>query len=175
MRLKARLKRLEAEVGWLGTWGLLRSGELQLELYDLKKQVADYLADHPEKAAYCAAIGMSVRPTPRPPPREPPRAVASAGSASLPRRPDDPVNDNAAVARDQARSPSPGPAAVPAETAPETAPGPAPKPAPSCDIPELMQIRPIRWVPPGERYFPADPHTPEDDDYDPFADFSDSS
>jgi hypothetical protein len=50
---------------------------------------------------------------------------------------------------------------------------PAPPPAePAFDLAEHMQIRPIRWVPVGERYT-AEPHQPEDEDYDPFAEFDD--
>jgi hypothetical protein len=48
-----------------------------------------------------------------------------------------------------------------------------PAPAwPNYDPPEHMQIRPIRWVPPGERYVDDEkPRHPADEEYDPFAEF----
>jgi len=69
MSLKARLKRLEAQVEWLEFDGMLRVCELKLELIDKKRQIADHLAANPEAAALFAAAGItSIRPTPRPPP-----------------------------------------------------------------------------------------------------------
>ena len=68
MSLKARLKRLEAQVEWLEFDGMLRMCELKLELIDKKRQIADHLAANPEAAALFAAAGItSIRPTPRPP------------------------------------------------------------------------------------------------------------
>jgi hypothetical protein len=58
------------------------------------------------------------------------------------------------------------------------APVPEPPPMPPAllethEIPEHMQIRPVRWALPGERWADHAPHKPEDDDYDPFAEFHD--
>jgi hypothetical protein len=76
MSLKARLKRLEAQVEWLEFDGMLRVCELKLELIDKKRQIADHLAANPEAAALFAAAGItSIRPTPRPSPPPPPRQV----------------------------------------------------------------------------------------------------
>jgi hypothetical protein len=157
MSLKARLKRLEAEVEWLGIWGALRVAELKFELPEKKKEIGDFLADHPEKAAYLASIGVTcVKPTPRPPPRPSPPPV----SASPP--------EPAAV------EPLPPPASMLALLG-EARPAPEPPPqAPEAhDVPEHMQIRPVRWVLPADRYRHVEPHTPEDEDYDPFAAFYD--
>ena len=69
MSLKARLKRLEAQVEWLEVDGMLRLCELKLELIDKERQIADHLAANPEAAALFAAAGITfIRPTPRPPP-----------------------------------------------------------------------------------------------------------
>ena len=37
MRLKARIRKLEAEVEWLKTWGLLRACELQLKILEVER------------------------------------------------------------------------------------------------------------------------------------------
>jgi hypothetical protein len=155
MSLKARLTRLEREVEWLKWDGWLRMLELQLALFEKKKEIGDFLADHPEKAAYLASIGVTcVKPTPRPQPSKmeaPPPVPLSMPPA--PSKPD---------------------AVQPAPPVPKSPPAPRPQPPPAeetYDIPEHMQIRPIRWVPPGERYLHDDPHTPEHEDYDPFAEF----
>jgi len=61
MSLKARLKRLEAQVEWLEFDGMLRACELRLELIDKMRQIADHLAANPEAAGI-----TPIRPTPRP-------------------------------------------------------------------------------------------------------------
>jgi hypothetical protein len=69
MSLKARLKRLEAQVEWLEVDGMLRVCELKFELIDKERQIADHLAVNPEAAALFAAAGITfIRPTPPPPP-----------------------------------------------------------------------------------------------------------
>jgi hypothetical protein len=40
MRLKARLRRLQADVDWLKTWGALRAIELQLKLLETQEAMS---------------------------------------------------------------------------------------------------------------------------------------
>jgi hypothetical protein len=58
MSLKARLKRLEAQVEWLEVDGMLRVCELKFELIDKERQIADHLAVNPEAAALFAAPAL---------------------------------------------------------------------------------------------------------------------
>ncbi len=90
----------------------------------------------------------------RPPPSARPKAEAPPASPPLPPIPSQPE------------------AVAPA--APVAMPPPRPPPVEEThDIPEHMQIRPVRWVPAEERWISPRPHRPEDDDYDPFAEFDD--
>jgi hypothetical protein len=80
--------------------------------------------------------------------------------------------------RPKAEAPPPPPVASPPEAVALAAPVADPPPMPPAllethEIPEHMQIRPVRWALPGERWADVEPHKPEDDAYDPFAEFRD--
>ncbi len=100
--------------------------------------------------------------------REDAKAVATRAVAVAPARPL------------TAPKPAPSPliAAAPAEQAQpqpvmdEHAPEREPSAWPNYDPPEHMQIRPISWMPLDKRHH-DEPHHPEDEEYDPFAEFED--
>jgi hypothetical protein len=163
MSLKTRLARLERAVEWLGTEGELRWIEAGLAFFDKKKQLEDYLADHPDKAAELAAHGFTcLTPTPRPQP--PPKVEAPPVPRPAP----------PSAPRSTPAAPPKADVIQPATPLPKPPPAPQPQPPPveeTHEIPEHMQIRPIRWVPVEERWTSHEVHKPEDEDYDPFAEF----
>jgi hypothetical protein len=81
MRLKARLKRLEAEVRWLQLEGRLRSVELRLKILDRECQLAKHKAARQAKAAR-----PSERPQLSPPPPPPPIVRRTAAEMPAPPR-----------------------------------------------------------------------------------------
>ena len=162
MSLKARLKRLEAQVEWLEFDGMLRVCELKLELIDKKRQIADHLAANPEAAALFAAAGItSIRPTPRPlSPVDLVKGISSPARASegteggARRAEGDSVSQQEDRYRDDYRVPlrpcgPPPPAgeAIVRPSPPEPPPLALPPKAEvwTHDPPEHMQIAPVRW------------------------------
>jgi hypothetical protein len=76
MRLKARLKRLEAKVKWLQLEGRLRSVELRLKILNRTRQIAEHHAARRAKAPPSAKSSPAEAPHPIHAPR---RSVASFG------------------------------------------------------------------------------------------------
>ena len=78
MRLKARIRRLQAEVEWLKTWGALRAVELQMEMFEMQREIERVKAERAAEAATrrpappCSVLPV-VQPAqlPIPPPPEP--------------------------------------------------------------------------------------------------------
>ncbi|SJZ39210.1 hypothetical protein SAMN02745126_00835 [Enhydrobacter aerosaccus] len=177
MRLKARLKRLEAQVDWLDTFGELILAEQELEFLLKKKELEDYLADHPQKAAILAAAGVTcVRPTPRPvarpspSPKPAPNPAPKPAPEPLPEPRAEPPSNPAAAAP----APEPRPPPVSKKSRPDevTCPEAMPVVPEATDIPEHMQIRPVFWRASSD-YEDVRPRHPEDEDYDPIAAFYD--
>ena len=158
MSLKARLKRLEAQVKWLEFDGMLRLCELKLELLDKKRQIADHLAANPEAAALFAAVGItSIRPTPRPlSPVNLVKEISSPAGRGGPqgRRGTRSLNTNIATVM-KTESPSALRAPPPAgEESRVVRPSPPERPPPESppkteawthDPPEHMQIEKVTW------------------------------
>ena len=84
MRLKARLRRLRADVDWLKTWGALRAVELRMEMLEVQRAMERVKAARVAKATVVrpavrdAAVPAAPRrevvrlePPPKPPPPPP--------------------------------------------------------------------------------------------------------
>lgn len=196
MSLKARLRRLEAEVAWLGSEGEARLMETKMRILDLRAAIASRRPDLARRhgweeaprsvpAATVDAASGSAAPAPAPAPVEAP-PVSSAPVVPIERAiaPRVEGGDRAPATgppRDRASGPLPEPAGLPLPgvvSAPLPEPPPAPPELPpepwhAPDIPEHMQIRPVFWRASSSAYDIVEPHRPEDDDYDPFAAFYD--
>ncbi|SKA27328.1 hypothetical protein SAMN02745126_04641 [Enhydrobacter aerosaccus] len=143
MRLKGRLRRLEAQVAWLSSEGELRACALRLEALEKMQEISDHLARDPAAAARWKAAGFSIA---LPPPRvserrfplmarlEPAAALPLTAPLLLPgeRSPMDAsdLSSSAAPPTEERR----GKADIPEMS--DQAP---------LDPPEHMQIRPITW------------------------------
>lgn len=64
MRLKARLRRLRADVDWLKTWGALRAVELRLEMLEVQRAMERVKAARVAKAAKPAVVRPALRDAP---------------------------------------------------------------------------------------------------------------
>jgi len=135
MSLMARIRRAEARLEWLDTWGEARCCDLYLRWLDKKEQVEACLARDPghQRARWIGEMmGVDLPPLPTPAP---------------------PVVRRPPPTPDVRRAPPPAPKLVPVVVAPPAPPPPKPNPPPtpkpppepSYDIPEHMQVRPVHW------------------------------
>ena len=81
MRHRGRLRRLEADVRWLETEGVIRRADIRLQIAKKTQEMADYLATNP---AIAKKFPFLVDGLPRPSPHLRPRAPAPVAGAEKP-------------------------------------------------------------------------------------------